>query len=103
MVINHVTTLYKNGRQTTLAALAVILSVVWLSLLMMQHESDPGTLKHLLLQNLTWLRGTLPGLADKATHLGRSLHLLSKHDEIKMRDYNGQAGYLSYLGSHASM
>ena len=32
MVINHVTTLYKNGRQTTLAALAVTHSVVWLSL-----------------------------------------------------------------------
>ena len=46
MVINHVTTLYKNGRQTTLAALAVTHSVVWLSLSMMQHESDPGTLKH---------------------------------------------------------
>ena len=24
-------------------------------------------------------------------------------DEIKMRDYNGQAGYLTYLGSPASI
>ena len=69
---------------------------------MMQHESDPGTLKHLLWQNLTRLRGTLPGLADKVTHLGRCPHLLCKH-EIKMRDYNGQAGHHTYLGSHVPM
>ena len=32
------------------------------------------------------LRG-LPGLADRATHLGGSPHLSCKRDQIKMRDY----------------
>ena len=30
-------------------------------------------------------------------------HLTCKRDQIKMRDYNGQVGYLTYLGSPTSM
>ena len=58
---------------------------------LMYHESDPGqagypTLKRLHGKIWPRLRG-LPGLADRATHLGGSPHLSCKRDQFKKRDY----------------
>ena len=44
------------------------------------------TLKHLHGKICHRLRG-LPGLADRATRLSGSPHLLGKRDQIKMREY----------------